>query len=116
MNEENEWISHALSESQHEEDLKGGSFSQEGGEEATGPKPSPGFKVKVSWRDPDLPFSSHQKGEEDQASWGGSLAGPRTPYSWSHDFIADHLVWKIRIERVALYAQYVAFWHGNNLG
>ena len=47
VNGEIEWVSHVLNGSQHGEDLKGGSFSQEGEEDAAGLKPSPDLEIKV---------------------------------------------------------------------
>ena len=54
-------------------DLKGASISQKGEEEIAGPEPSPGFKVRVSSKDPDLPYSDHEKDDDNQSVWGGSL-------------------------------------------
>ena len=68
-----EWVFHVFNESQHGKDSKDGSFSQEGEEEAAGPKPSPGIKERVSSRNPDPFFAGHEKGKEDQPAWGGSL-------------------------------------------
>ena len=54
------------------ENLMGDMFSLEGELEAAGPKPSPGFKVKVIWRNPDLPFGESpggSRGSLKRESW-----------------------------------------------
>ena len=90
MNGEIEWVSHVSNESPHGEDLKGGSFSQEGEEEVLGPGPSPSVKVKVTRSNPDRLPQVTRRVKRIRHPGEGVSAGPesRTPYySWIHDFI-----------------------------
>ena len=80
--EEIDWASHVLNDSQQGEDLKAVHFLREVKRRPLVLSQAPG---KISLRNSDPHFASHQKGDPGE----GISAGPesRTLYSRSHDFI-----------------------------